>query len=268
MDASTTELTNCFIAKESNIFKEKNDVTLGYMPIYNERYIFIADTSSPNANDNIILYDLKNSKNLATYKEVDSKYYNNEKKINFVETAGTVVLAKNTSDSYGLINIESNDVKGIIAFKDENGNTNTSAKSLNGNLLIQRSDGTYHLYDLKGNEITENISTKNEIVDYKGDYILVKSSNNYMIYILDGSIVSSEYKYIAMEKDYYITVNSENKVGVYTYARGNVDLAKDMNITIDGKDCAKELKYGLNGQVLVLTYTHGGKNDVVEINLG
>lgn len=268
VDASTTELTNCFIAKESNVFKEKKDATLGYMPIYNDRYLFIADTSSPNANDNIILYDLKNNKNLATYKEVDAKYYNNEKKINFVETAGTVVLAKNTSDSYGLINIESNDVKGIIAFKDENGNTNTSAKSLNGNLLIQRSDGTYHLYDLKGNEITENISTKNEIVDYKGDYILVKSSNNYMIYNLDGSIVSSEYKYIAMEKDYYITVNSENKVGVYTYARGNVDLAKDMNITIDGKDCAKELKYGLNGQVLVLTYTHGGKNDVVEINLG
>ena len=264
---TTTELTNCFIAKESNIFKESSEPTLGFMPIYNERYVFISDTSRPGANDNIILYDLKNNKKLATYKEVDAKYYNNENKINFVETAGTIVLAKNTSDSYGLINIESSDVNGIIAFKDDSGNTNTKAYSLNGNILIQRSDGTYHLYDTKGKEITENIETKNEIVDYKSDYILVKSADNYVIYNLDGSIVSGEYKYIAMENTYYITVDSSNKVGVYTYDLGNVNIVENLNIVIDGKDCANELKYGLNGNVLVLTYTHNGNNEVIEINL-
>lgn len=265
---TTTDLTNCFIAKESNIFKEEDNPNLGYLPIYNERFVFIADTSRPGANDNIILYDLKNNKKLATYKEVDAKYYNNENKINFVETAGTVVLAKNTSDSYGLVNIESSSVTGIIAFKDSDGNTNTKASGLNGNILMQRSDETYHLYDTKGKEITENITTKNEIVDYKGDYILVKSSDNYLIYDLDGSIVSSEYKYIAMEEKYYITVDSSNKVGIYSFAAGNVDLAKDLGIVIDGKDYAKELKHGLNGNVLVLTYTHNGSNQVVEVNLG
>lgn len=265
---TTTDLTNCFIAKESNVFKEEDNPNLGYLPIYNERFVFIADTSRPGANDNIILYDLKNNKKLATYKEVDAKYYNNENKINFVETAGTVVLAKNTSDSYGLVNIESSSVTGIIAFKDSDGNTNTKASGLNGNILMQRSDETYHLYDTKGKEITENITTKNEIVDYKGDYILVKSSDNYLIYDLDGSIVSSEYKYIAMEEKYYITVDSSNKVGIYSFAAGNVDLAKDLGIVIDGKDYAKELKHGLNGNVLVLTYTHNGSNQVVEVNLG
>ena len=264
---STTELTNCFIAKESNTFKEEENPNLGYLPIYNERYVFIADTSRPGANDNIILYDLKNSKNMVTYKEVDAKYYNNENKINFVETAGTIVLAKNTSDSYGLINIESSNVNGLIAFKDDDGNTNTKASGLNGNILMQRSDGTYHLFDTKGNEITENIETKNEIVDYKGDYILVKSSDNYVIYNLDGSIVSGEYKYIALEEKYYITVDSSNKVGVYTFAKGNVNIAENLGIVIDGKDCSNELKYGLNGNVLVLTYTHNGSNQVVEINL-
>ena len=204
---------------------------------------------------------------MATYKEVDAKYYNNENKINFVETAGTIVLAKNTSDSYGLINIESSNVNGLIAFKDDDGNTNTKASGLNGNILMQRSDGTYHLFDTKGNEITENIETKNEIVDYKGDYILVKSSDNYVIYNLDGSIVSGEYKYIALEEKYYITVDSSNKVGVYTFAKGNVNIAENLGIVIDGKDCSNELKYGLNGNVLVLTYTHNGSNQVVEINL-
>ena len=88
-----------------------------------------------------------------------------------------------------------------------------------------------------------------------------------MIYNLDGSIVSGEYKYIALEEKYYITVDSSNKVGVYTFAKGNVNIAENLDIVIDGKDCSNELKYGLNGNVLVLTYTHNGSNQVVEINL-
>ena len=71
-----------------------------------------------------------------------------------------------------------------------------------------------------------------------------------------------------MEDTYYITVSDDNKVGVYTYARGNVDLASSLNIYIDGNDYGSELRYGLNGNVLVLTYTYNGSNQVIEINLG
>lgn len=268
IDNTTTSLTNCYLAKESNVISGSKDINLGYLPIYNERFVFIADTKNPNANDNIILWDLKQNKKLATYKQVDAGFYNNEKDINFVETGGTIVLAKNTSDSYGLINIESNTVSGIIAFKDDEGNTNVSAKNLNGYILMKRSNGTYHLYDNKGNEITEGLTTKNEIVDYKDNYLLVKSNDNYVIYKLDGSIVSNEYNYIILEKNYYITVDKNNNVGVFTFAKGNVNLAEGKKIVIDGKDCANEIKYGVNGSVLVLTYTYGGQKQVVEINIG
>ena len=268
VDNTTTSLTNCYLAKESNVISGSKDINLGYLPIYNERFVFIADTKSPNANDNIILWDLKQNKKLATYKQVDAGFYNNEKDINFVETGGTIVLAKNTSDSYGLINIESNTVTGLIGFKDDEGNTNVSAKNLNGYILMKRSNGTYHLYDNKGNEITEGLTTKNEIVDYKDNYLLVKSNDNYVIYKLDGSIVSNEYKYIILEKNYYITVDKNNNVGVFTFAKGNVNLAEGKKIVIDGKDCANEIKYGVNGSVLVLTYTYGGQKQVVEINIG
>ena len=268
VDNTTTSLTNCYLAKESAILNNSKDTNLGYLPIYNERFVFIADTKNPNANDNIILWDLKQNKKLATYKQVDAGFYNNEKDINFVETGGTIVLAKNTSDSYGLINIESNTVSGLIAFKDDDGNTNVSAKNVNGYILMKRSDGTYHLYDNKGNEITEGLTTKNEIVDYKDNYLLVKSNDNYVIYKLDGSIVSNEYKYIILEKNYYITVDKNNNVGVFTFEKGNVNLAEGKKIVIDGKDCANEIKYGVNGSVLVLTYTYGGQKQVVEINIG
>lgn len=265
---TTTELTNCFIAKESNVLNSgEEDVSVGYLPIYNERYVFIADTSRPNANDNIILYDLKNNSNVMTYKEVDAEYYNNESVVNFVETAGTLVLVKNRSDSYLVINIGSNDVKGVIESTQEDGSINVSAKKLNEYYLFKRSDGTYHLYEPDGDEITANITTSNEIVDYKGDYILVKSGDNYLIYNLDGSIASDEYKYIIMEEAYYITVDGSNNVGVFTYD-SDTNLAQNLGIVIDGKDYASEIKYGVNRNVLVLTYTHNGSNQVVEINLG
>ena len=132
---------------------------------------------------------------------------------------------------------------------------------------MQRSDGSYHLYDIKGNEITENITTTNEIIDYKSDYILVKSNDNYMIYNLDGSIVSDEYKYIILENTYYITVDSNNTIGVFTFSKGNVNLAESQSIKIDGKDYANEIKYGLNGNVLVITYTINNQKEVVEINI-
>ena len=170
--SESTELQNCFIAKETKVLNTSEDINVGYLPIYNERFVFITDTSRPNANDNIILYDLKNNKKLATYKEVDASVYSDELNISFVETAGTLVLAKNTSDSYGLINIGSSNVTGVVAFKDkDNGDTNTEVKMLGDNYLFKRSNGTYHLYSADGEEITENIETKNEIVDYKGNYI-------------------------------------------------------------------------------------------------
>ena len=268
IDASTTELSNCMLAKESKVLNTSEDINVGYLPIYNERFVFIADTKSPNTNDNIILWDLKNNKKLATYKEVDASYYNNEGIVNFVETAGNAVLAKNSSDSYGLINIGSSNVSGLIDFRYDNDKvTNVSVKNLNGNILMKRSDGTYHLYDMKGNEITENITTTSEIVDYKDNYILVKANEKYMIYNLDGSIVSDEYKYIFLENTYYITVNNNNIIGVYTFNKDNVNLAEKQNIKIDGKDIKNEIKYGLNGKVLVITYTINNQKEVVEINI-
>ena len=266
--SSTTELQNCFIAKETKVLNTSEDVNVGYLPIYNERFVFITDTSRPNANDNIILYDLKNNKKLATYKEVDARVYSDDLSISFIETAGTLVLAKNTSDSYGIINIGTSNVSGVIAFKQDNGDTNVSVSMLGENYLFKRSNGTYHLYNPDGDEITSKIETKNEIVDYKGNYILVNNNKEYTIYSLDGPVIKSS-KYIILEDTYYITVNEENKIGVYTFNHGDKDLAKDLDLYIDGKDIPNEISYGLkSGNVLSLTYTINDTKEVTEIYIG
>ncbi len=264
-------LSNCFIAKESNILKSGESVVNGYIPIYNKRYVFIADTKTPNTNDNIVLYDLKDKKKLATYKAVDTNYHDITNDINFYDTAGTLVIAKNTSDSYGVINITNSKVSGLISFKygDDDKITNTSFKVIDNYYMFKRSDGTYHLYDTKGNEVTEKITTKYEIVEYKNNYLMVKNSDKYLIYDKTGKIVSGEFYNIIMESKYYITIGKDNTVGVYKYD-SKVDLTSNLEkvIKLESSDYKKELSYKESGNILTLTFTCNGETLSYEINIG
>ena len=64
-------------------------------------------------------------------------------------------------------------------------------------------------------------------------------------------------------------MNEENKIGVYTFAHGDTDLAENLNLYIDGKDIPNEISYGLrSGNVLSLTYTFNGEKEVTEIYIG
>ncbi len=251
IDESTKELQNCFIAKESNIFTPDKEVKNGYLPIYNNNYVFISDTKSPNANDNIILWDLKNNKKLATYKSVDAGFHDTENVVNYITTGGTQVVAKNTSDSYGLINIQTSKVNGIIPFKDQDDAKliNISFKLLQDNYLIKRSDETYHLYNKKGNEIASKVSTKYEIVEYKYNHLKVKNNNKYLIYDLNGKIVSDEFKYIFMENNFYLSIDSGNILHVFKY-----DSKKDlMSEEVTISDVEKDLNYEVKNDLLIIT---------------
>ena len=264
-------LGNCFIAKESNILKSGEALDNGYLPIYNKRYVFIADTKTPNTNDNIILYDLKDKKKLATYKSVDASYHNASNMINFEETAGLYVIAKNTSDSYGIINIGNSKINGVIPFKygDDDKTLNVSFTIVDGYYVFKRSDDTYHIYDAKGNELAKNVNTKYEIVKYKDGYIMVKNNDKYLIYDTNGKVVSNEYKNIIMDTKFYITFDNDGVVGVFKYDNKN-DLTSGLEeeIKIDGRDYAKELTYTLRDNILKITYVYNGNTSSVDINVG
>lgn len=251
IDESTKELQNCFIAKESNIFTPDKEVKNGYLPIYNNNYVFISDTKSPNANDNIILWDLKNNKKLATYKSVDAGFHDTENTVNFITTGGTQVVAKNTSDSYGLINIQTSKVNGIIPFKDQDDAKliNVSFKLLQDNYLVKRSDETYHLYNKKGNEIASKVSTKYEIVEYKYNHLKVKNSDKYLIYDLNGKIVSDEFKNIFMENNFYLSIDSSNILHVFKYENKKDLISEEVTIS----DIEKDLNYEVKNDLLIIT---------------
>lgn len=268
--ANSDSLGNCFLAKESSIISE--NIVNDYLPIINNRYVFISDTKEPNKNDNIVLYDLKDKKTLATYTEVDMNYHTEG--FDSITTAGTYVVAKNTSSSYGVINIGTSKVSGIISFKngDDGKVINETFKMVDNNYSFKRSDGTYHLYTASGEEITKNVSTKYEIVEYKHNYLKVKNNDKYLVYALDGKIVSDEIKNIIMEDGFYIGIDN-NIVSVYKYDKTklegyNTETEETEEIRIDGVDYTKEISYTKKGNLLTLTTTFEGKTNIYNINLG
>ena len=261
---SNQMLENCYLGKQSNIVN--NNEYTSYLPIYNNRYVFIADTKSPNTNDNIVLYDLKNNKKLATYKSVDAGFETSDTIVNFVNTAGTLIAAKNTSDSFGLINIVSSSVDGVIPFKDKDTNaTNESIKIVNGYYITKRSDKTNHIYDTKGNEITKNMSIKSDIEAFESEHILVKNENGkYMVFDMNGKVVSSEYNYILIDKEYYVSVDSENILGLYKYDSEENKIGEKIILDGNYKD---SLNFGIRSNRVVITYKQNNETKVIEVNI-
>lgn len=224
VDASSTEFSNCFIAKESILLNRKNTSTnkVGNIPIFNKRYIFIKDNDTAKTKDNIILWDLKQNKQQANYSEADTGFYDNSKNVNFVDTASTLVLARNTSGSLGIIRIENNNLTGIIPFKDNN----EEIRYLKDLFLVKRSDGTYHLFNTTGTDFIKS-DIRSEIVDYNDGYVQVKTNDEYAIYSLDGKVVSTgdSFMYVKLYEAFFIGINKEKQINIYTFDGTN--LTKD-----------------------------------------
>lgn len=203
--SKTTELTSCFVAKDNKIVNESS----GYIPIFNSSYAFISD------NDSVVLYDLKNSKNLSEYKAVDTGI--GSEKITHVSALNSLVYCQNTSDGFGAITFGSNGPAGVIAFSDnksEEPSGKTLSISLMKDLLLVKREKKNFLYDKIGNEIA---SSSFDIIDYVSSYMLVKNKDSYLVYSLKGNILSSEGKYVKLYDDFFLLVNKDDTFNIYSY---------------------------------------------------
>ena len=203
--SKTTELTNCFVAKENKIVNESS----GYIPIFNSSYAFISD------NNIVVLYDLKNSKNLSEYKAVDTGI--GSEKITHVSALNSLVYCQNTSDGFGAITFGSNGPAGVIAFSDNKSDEpsgKTLSISLMKDLLLVKREKKNFLYDKIGNEIA---SSSFDIIDYVSSYMLVKNKDSYLVYSLKGNILSSESKYVKLYDDFFLLVNKDDTFNIYSY---------------------------------------------------
>lgn len=225
VNKDTKTLSNCLIASDSSI-ASPSDETMGTIPIFNERYVFILDALDTK-NPTIVLYDLKNNKTLSKYSKVDTGSYTKDSKVTFKTTSATYVIGENKSNKYGVIKI-AEDVKGVIAFNYKN------LSKIRDYYVGEESTGTYVMLDTSGKEITSKYGYK--IVDYKGKNLkVIDNDNKYYVYDFSGNkIEESGYLDITLEDDYYVVVTTDNKLDIHRYDNTSFKLSPVGSISVNG----------------------------------
>ncbi len=262
INKDTTSFSNCYIA--SDTFYSKNDAEIdnsgnvGWIPIINERYVFMTDALDVN-NPTIILYDLTDNKIKGKYSSVDSGSYTKKDDASLKETTSMYIMAENKNKKYGVIKIE-NEAKSAIAFNY------ASIEKVNESFLVKESNGTYSLLNKDGSALTDKYAYK--IMDYSHDYLSVLDNNKYYLYDFEGNKKDYEsYLYISLKDDYYVIVNEDQKLDLRKYddsffslsnpidiesndIKNAFEVTKDKNgYTIKLKDTGATIKADLNGNI-------------------
>lgn len=224
IDKSTKELSNCLIASDSKIdSNERNN--LGWISIFNERYVFITDYLDKN-NQTIILYDLKDNKTLSKYNAIDTASYTKESKVTFKKASATYIIGENKNNKYGVIKMEE-EVKGLIPF-----NYN-KIEVLKDYYLAEEDAGAYVLLDKSGKEVTSKYGYR--IVDYKGEHLKVINDDKYYVYDFKGNkIDETGYLDITLYDDFYVVVTSDNKLDIHKYNDSEFKLSPEGVISVSG----------------------------------
>ena len=231
-NANGSDLTNCTIATDSfysdNEVEENKSDLVGWIPIYNKRYVFILDTIDLN-NPTIVLYDLEDNKSLAKYASVDSGAYTAKKEVSFVDTDATYVMAQNKSNGdYGLIRI-SDSVSGTIGFDY------ASIEKLGDYYQVGTSSGTYQLFSNVGAKITAVYGYP--IISYVGTYLKVLNNKEYYVYDFEGNRLRENdggYKYVLLQSNYYVVIDSSNNLNIHKY--NDPEFALDQPVAIGSSD--------------------------------
>lgn len=261
-------LDNCYIATNSEF--SDNDMTqaknaIGHLPIFNNRFVFIKDTPELTNNDNmnINLYDLNANKKLSSYRAVDAGEYNGKSGINFAETTGALLIAKNIKGYYGIIQINLSEVVSLanVKFSDKY----KAIEKISDNYILKKSTDTYYMINKEGEKLTSEYSGK--IMGYNNEYVKVKNGENYSVYSYSGEeINTSKFKYIELYNNFYAGVDTNNKLNLYKYTADDpiFNEAIKLNITSNYRD-GKSFSASSSGLAYKVTvYNSDGGSEVFD----
>ena len=263
---NSSDLTNCVVATDSfyshNEVEEDRSSSVGWIPIYNNRYVFILDTIDLN-NPTIVLYDLKDKKALAKYSSVDSGAYTGKKEVTFVNTNATYIMAQVKSDGdYGLIRISDN-VSGTIGFDYD------SIEKIGDYYEVKSSSGTYQLFSNVGLEVTKPYGYR--IVDYVGTYLKVVDDDEYHVYDFEGQELRKEaYRYVDLQNNYYVVIDSSNKLNIHKYTDPEFALSQPIDVGTTNYEGSYTVTESNGGFVITIkstntTYTFD-RNGLIQVS--
>lgn len=257
--SGVTSLKNCMLATDT-VF-EDNDYevpgTVGAIPVFNERFIFISDNPDlvNETNKTIVLYDLKKNTSLGKYRNVNTYSYTG--------TNATVtdlqVVAENQSGNFGVIKLNLSEVKGHIGFNYssmERLRDYYVAKDANGYLLISKNNGESITsavpYKIR-NYIRNDKNVRVKVKDNNGEYYVYDCTENNSCNRLN----STGFKYVELYDNFFAGVDNNNKLGLYEYEKNPKNFAPtEMKLILD--------KYYGNG-TLAFRITVTGSNYYITI---
>ena len=205
---SSKAFENCFIAKEKILLNRAlTGASNGFVPIYNERYVFINDSKPLALTQNILLLDMNTEKTVGPYNNIDAGFHDTSG-IFMVEPENVLIMAENTNKKFGLFKINKSGLTSVLTFKYN------SIKYLVNDILAY--DGSeYVLHKETGEKIT---SSSNEIVSYMNDYVVIKTSGNqYRVDSIAGTVISQPFKYVILGKNYFAGLKDNNEIEIYKY---------------------------------------------------
>jgi hypothetical protein len=223
VNKDTIKYNNCFLAVEEKIISELTEKDSEYLPIFNNRFVFINDKKNLATSQNIILRDVVSNKSLAPYLKVDANFVN-ELSLKVDEADKFLIAAMNKNKQLGILKFENNEFKRVLPFEHKN------ISKYENYFLTKNNDDAYMLYDFEGKKLLKN-ETQNEILEYvNAKYILTKTKNNkYVIYSVDGNVIGKEYSYVIFFDNYYAAVNNEQEAEFYFLDNPLNDLLKDID---------------------------------------
>ena len=164
-----------------------SDVT-EYVAIVNDDYVFINDRESETSK-NIVLYSIKKQERVATYHDV--KAYD-----------GGLYAVSNTNDEYGLISI-GEEVKQLIKFQYP-----YLGMIDNENYLVAKESKGFIIIDKKDRGISKHINTQ-EVKYYNNNLIVTKDEGTYSVYNFKGEQLENGYSFATVRNKYMFLIDSK-----------------------------------------------------------
>ena len=266
LNEESKTFTSCFIASDDvsfidNDMQEENISSRKTIPIYNSRFVFIADQPAVVIEENkkVVLYDLRDKKALANYSSVLTYEGSLTGEVEHKDSTATYVVAKNKSGNFGVIKITKTDVEGVLSF------ANQHIEKL-GIYLLVKSNNKWYLTDYKANVVSAEFSGK--IRGYNNNYLKVYEAGAYYIYYrsdgtkFDNSAsVYNGAQYIELYNDFFAVVNS-SKLYVFSY-----DKTEYLSSTSTNHVSLNSSKYYINGDSEKLAFTIKRTGSGVEVSV-
>lgn len=262
----------CYVAYEENddsfdepiIKKAKEEKVRS--KIYQNKYVFVYDNEKE-TDGNIILYDIKNNKQLDAYQKI--KTY-----ANFDDA----VFALDLEDKYGILDLSSKSKKNIVDFDYDYLGIMAKEQDSKKDIIVASEKSGNYLLDFDGKKLTKTLP--GTIKDYNAKYVkTTDASNKYILYDYEGNKIDEDLNYLDLLDDYYLKVDNENKLLIAGYDKTkyleeglplyNTNYVPIITQDKKGKETTKEYAYTytLADNKITFKINNEGKEEETTINL-